>query len=188
MSLRHPLKLKFCSSLSATNDFSRTYSLLCHHLVKNNNFPTCISFSSFPNLTRRLFHHNFTLNANLVSFLPPVIAHIFPNSHGSLQTFCLVDSHIFNSFSLRRNYHKCIGKCSIVASKSDYISAKLNYPLKTFTRTVTLQSRMMVWITDHDNPKVNNIKFEHSMIECINIQYGNQIVIMTLTVGTFMCG
>lgn len=154
MSLRHPLKLKLCSSTKAINDFSRTYSYLCHHLVKNNNFPICTSFSSTPKLTRRLFHHNFALNANLVSFLPPVIAHIFPNSHGSLQTFCLVDSHIFKTLSLRRNYHKCIGKCSIVASKSDYISAKLRNPLKTFTRTVTLHSGMMVWITDYDNPKV----------------------------------
>ena len=154
MSLRHPLKLKVCSSFRAINEFSRTYSFLCHRLAKNNHFPSCTSFSIFPNLTRRLFHHNFALNANLVSFLPPVIAHIFPNSHGSLQAFCLVDSHIFSTVSLRRKYHKCIGKCSIVASKSDYISANLNYTLKTFTRTVTLQTGMMVWITDYDNPKV----------------------------------
>lgn len=159
MSLRHPLKIKLCSSPRTINDLNRTYSFLCHRLAKNNNnFLAFTSFSITPNLTRRLFHHNFPLNANSVSFLPPVIEHIFPNSHGSLQTFCLVDSHIFTTLSLRRNYHKCIGKCSIVASKSDYISAKLKYPLKTFTRTVTLQSVMMVWITDYDKPKVTKIK------------------------------
>lgn len=158
MSLRHPLKLKVGSSLRIINDLNRTYSFLCHRLVKNNNnFLALTSFSKTPNLTRRLFHHNFALNVNSVSFLPPVIAHIFPNSHGSLQTFCLVDSHIFSTLSLRRNYHKCIGKCSIVASKTDYISAKLKYPLKTFTRTVALHSGMMVWITDYDNPKVTKI-------------------------------
>lgn len=161
MSLRHPLNLGLFSSIKTNTDFSRKNSILCHRLVKNNNnnCHTFTSFSILPNLKRRLFHQNFALNAHLVSFLPPVIAHIFPNSHGSLQTFCLVDSHIFTTVSLRRNYHKCIGNCSIVASKSDYISAKLNYPLKSFKRKVSLHSGMMVWITDYDNPKVTKVEF-----------------------------
>lgn len=89
------------------------------------------------------FHHIFTnTKPKSVCIVSSVVAHAKISS-------CWINrkSHFSSSFISYRSYHKCTSRC---------ISGNLKK--NSQRRSISIDSKKMVWITDLDNPQVKILK------------------------------
>lgn len=94
------------------------------------------------------FHHIFT-NTKPIS----VCIASFTVAHAKISS-CWINrkSHFSSSFISYRSYHKCSRRC---------ISGNLK---KNSQRSISIESKKMVWITDLDNPQVKAKNYRKSVI------------------------